>query len=96
MDHVSVEIFRAALGNYLDRVYYRNESFVVTRNGSPFVMLAPVPPNTKPSGQINARDIRKQTSQLLGQVHFQGTDLLIVRRGKPTAILTSAPLGRKQ
>jgi PHD/YefM family antitoxin component YafN of YafNO toxin-antitoxin module len=29
-------------------------------------------------------------SQVLGKVHFQETDLLIMRRGRPTAILTSA------
>jgi antitoxin (DNA-binding transcriptional repressor) of toxin-antitoxin stability system len=96
MDHVSVEIFRAALGDYLDRVFFRNESFVVTRNGIPFVLLAPVPQDAEQPDRINARDMRKQMSQLLGQVHFQGTDLLVVRRGKPTAILTSASAGRKQ
>lgn len=94
MDYVSVEIYRATLGNYLERVYNRNESFVVTRNGAPFVMLAPVPSATEPYDLITARAIRKQTSHLLGQVHFQSTNLLIVRCGKPTAILASASPGR--
>ena len=96
MDHVSVEIFRSALGDFLDRVYFRNESFVVTRNGTPFVLLAPVSPEKPPVDKINARTMRKQMSHFLGQVHFQGVDLLVIRRGKPTAILTNALDKRKQ
>lgn len=90
MDHVSVEIFRSALGDFLDRVYFRNESFVVTRNGTPFVLLAPVSPEKPPVDSINARAMRKQMSHFLGQVHFQEIDLLVIRRGKPTAVLTNA------
>jgi len=90
MDHVSVENFRSSLGDFLDRVYFRHESFVVTRNGTPFVLLAPVSPGKPPADQINARAMRKQMSHFLGQVHFQEINILIVRRGKPTAILTNA------
>jgi antitoxin (DNA-binding transcriptional repressor) of toxin-antitoxin stability system len=90
MDKVSVENFRSSMGDYLDRVYYCKETIIVTRNGTPFVLLAPVPKGANPSENINARNIRTQMSQVLGKVHFQETDLLIMRRGRPTAILTSA------
>lgn len=90
MDKVSIENFRAGMGEYLDRVYYRKETIIVTRNGTPFVLLAPVLKGANPADQINARNIRTQLSQVLGKVHFQGTDILIMRRGRPTAILTSA------
>jgi antitoxin (DNA-binding transcriptional repressor) of toxin-antitoxin stability system len=90
MEHISVAIFRDALADYLDRTFYRNESFVVTRNGLPFVLLAPAPPDPATVSRISARDIRKSMSQILGQVHYQSINALILRRGKPVAILTSA------
>jgi prevent-host-death family protein len=95
MDHVSVEDFRAALGGYLDRAYLNRESIVVTRNGSPYVVLAPVPPKNIPTEQVKAREVREQTSKLLGQVHFQAVNFLVIRRGKPIAILTNA-FGKKK
>jgi antitoxin (DNA-binding transcriptional repressor) of toxin-antitoxin stability system len=90
MEHISVATFREALADYLDRTFYRSESFVVTRNGLPFVLLAPVPPDPAMVSQISARDIRKSMSKTLGQVHYQSIKALILRRGKPVAILTSA------
>lgn len=90
MDCVSVEDFRAALGGYLDRAYLQHESIVVTRNGSPYVVLSPIPTKNIPTEQISAREIREQTSKLLGQVHFQSVNILVMRRGKPIAILSSA------
>lgn len=93
MEHISVALFRGSLADYLDRTFYRNESFVVTRNGLPFVLLAPAPPDPVLGAQISARDIRKGMSHILGQVHYQGLKALILRRGKPVAILTSAALG---
>jgi hypothetical protein len=53
-------------------------------------LLAPVSPEKPPVDRINARAMRKQMSHFLGQVHFQEIDLLVIRRGKPTAILTNA------
>jgi antitoxin (DNA-binding transcriptional repressor) of toxin-antitoxin stability system len=89
MEHISVAAFRDALAAFLDRAYYRKESFVVTRNGFPFVHLTPVPPDPAPSFQITARDIRKDMSHILGQVHYQSRKALIIRRGQPVAIIIS-------
>ena len=91
MNQVSVEEFRATMGDYLDRIYYRHEKFVVTRNGTPFVTVTPVLPGTnlERTEQTKAKDFRIRTSEVLGSVHFQEKELLIMRRGKPTALVSS-------
>jgi prevent-host-death family protein len=91
MDCISTEDFRAGLGQYLDRVYFGEERFVVTRNGLPFVIIAPVPPGTDPDKvrRANAKSIRLNFAELCGMVRFKGEALLVIRRGKPTALFTA-------
>lgn len=86
-----MENFRAAMGDYLDRVSSRGEKFVITRNQIPFVSLKPVPQRIQLEKvqTRKAKEVRTNISETLGAVHFQGKTLLITRRGKPTAIVRS-------
>jgi antitoxin (DNA-binding transcriptional repressor) of toxin-antitoxin stability system len=93
MEQVSVEKLRSALGDYLDKVNFRRESFLVTRYGRPFVLLAPSTPHTEPTSLVNARAVRTNISDLLGQVYYQGVVLQIERRGKPVAVFARWPDG---
>lgn len=93
MEQVSVEKLRSALGDYLDKVNFGRESFLVTRYGRPFVLLAPSIPHTKPANQVSARSVRVHISDLLGQVYYQGVVFQIERRGKPVAVLARWPDG---
>lgn len=83
--------FRAGLGDYLDRVFFLNQTFLITRNRIPFARIKPVPIKNKPKEKIDAIQIRKDISHILGRVHYGETDLLVLRRGKPVAVLKGIP-----
>ena len=93
MEQVSVEKLRSALGDYLDKVNFGRESFLVTRYGRPFVLLTPATPHSEPTSQVSARVVRTRISDLLGQVYYQGVVLQIERRGKPVAVFARWPDG---
>ena len=93
MEQVSVEKLRSALGDYLDKVNFGKESFLVTRYGRPFVLLTPSTSLAKPASQVSARAVRTHISDLLGQVYYQGVVLQIERRGKPVAVFARWPDG---
>jgi antitoxin (DNA-binding transcriptional repressor) of toxin-antitoxin stability system len=93
MEQVSVEKLRSSLGDYLDKVNFGRESFLVTRYGRPFVLLAPSTPYAEPTTQVSARAVRTHISDLLGQVYYQGVVLQIERRGKPVAVFARWPNG---
>ena len=93
MEHVSVEKLRSALGDYLDKVNFGRESFLVTRYGRPFVLLTPSNSHAEPTSQVSARAVRTRISDLLGQVYYQGVVLQIERRGKPVAVFARWPDG---
>ena len=86
MEQVSVEKLRSTLGDYLDKVNFGKESFLVTRYGRPFVLLAPSIPHIEPTNLVAARAVRTNISDLLGQVYYQGVVLQVERRGKPVAV----------
>lgn len=87
MEKLTVEAFRAGLGGYLDRVHFLRETFLVTKNGLPYVRVEPVSPKIKPSKTINALQIRQQVGQVLGRAHFINEPCLVLRRGRPVAII---------
>ena len=89
VEQVSVEKLRSTMGDYLDRVNFRNESFLITRHGSPFALLAPTSNQIVPTQCVNARDLRTGISGLLGQVYYQGAILNVLRRGKPVATIVN-------
>ena len=93
MEHVSVEKLRSALGDYLDKVNFGRESFLVTRYGRPFVLLTPSNSHAEPTIQVSARAVRTRISDLLGQVYYQGVVLQVERRGKPVAVFARWPNG---
>ena len=88
MEQVPVEKLRSALGDYLDKVNFGRESFLVTRYGRPFVLLTPSTSQVEPTSNVTARAVRTHISDLLGQVYYQGVVLQIERRGKPVAFFS--------
>lgn len=90
MIRLSTEDFRSTMGGCLDRILL-GECFVITRNGTPFVKISPVPSyiDLDNTTQKKAKDVRTKAAEFLGSVHFTGDSLLITRRGKPTALATS-------
>lgn len=90
-----MEHFRAGLGDYLDRVFFLNESFLVTRNRNPYVRIDPASPDIKPYSQINALEIRKESARVLGLAHYLNTSLLVLRRGKPVAVISGVNMTKE-
>lgn len=75
----------------LDRVFFHHEQFVVTRKGLPFVSIKPVPPETDfdQTEKTPATVVRQKTSEIFGAINFRDRGLLIMRRDKPMALVTS-------
>ena len=88
MEKTSVEIFRASLSDFLDKVFFLKQTFLVTRNGAPYVIVGPVSSNNGSIECVHALEIRKNVAKVLGQVHYQDKSILVLRYGKPVAMLS--------
>ena len=80
--------FRAGLGDYLDRVFFLKESFVILKSRKPFARIDPATPKTKTDKQVDALQIRKEIADILGMAHYGKANLLVLRRGKPVAVIS--------
>jgi len=86
--HVSVRTFRSDIKEILDGARFLDRCYIITNRDQAVAQVIPPSNNHKhDTDHISVTDLRKKTSKILKSVHQQNRSFLIVRHGRPEAII---------
>jgi hypothetical protein len=88
--HISVRTFRNEIKDILDGTHFLDRHYVVTNCGQEVAQVMP-PDDTQGIDDLTVTDVRTRTSEILEAVHQQNKTFLIIRHGRPEAIICPLP-----